>query len=51
MEDQYGLTAEDYVFDLKNLSNARYGQGMLFLIVLEASTEALSSHCCYFDDI
>jgi len=32
--DQYGLAPEDYVDDLKSLSNERYGQGMLFLIVL-----------------
>jgi len=32
--DQYGLAPEDYVDDLKRLSNERYGQGMLFLIVL-----------------
>jgi len=34
MEDQYGLTVEDYISDLKNLSDARYCQGMLFLILL-----------------
>jgi len=34
MEDQYGLTAEIYVYDLKLLSDKRYGQGMLFLILL-----------------
>jgi len=33
MEDQYGLTPEDYVYGLKNLSNERYCQGMLFLIL------------------
>jgi len=33
MADQYGLTPEDYVFDLKRLSNERYCQGMLFLIL------------------
>ena len=33
MEDQYGLTLGDYVYDLKILSNARYGQGILFLIL------------------
>jgi len=32
--DQYGLAPEDYVDDLKLLSNERYSQGMLFLIVL-----------------
>jgi len=32
--DQYGLAPEDYVDDLKSLSNERYGLGMLFLIVL-----------------
>jgi len=32
--DQYELAPEDYVDDLKSLSNERYGQGMLFLIVL-----------------
>jgi len=34
MEDQCGLTPEDYVHDMEILSNARYGQGMLFLILL-----------------
>jgi len=34
MEDQYGLTPEYYVYDMKLLLNARYGQGMLFLILL-----------------
>jgi len=33
MADQYGLTPEDYIDDLKRLSNNRYGQGMLFLIL------------------
>jgi len=33
MADQYGLLPEDYAFDLKILSNERYGQGMLFLIL------------------
>jgi len=33
MTDQYGLTPQDYVDDLKFLSNKRYVQGMLFLIV------------------
>jgi len=33
MEDQYGLIPEDYVIDMKNLSNERYSQGMLFLIL------------------
>ena len=33
MADQYGMTPEDYVLDLKKLSNARYSQGMLFLIL------------------
>ena len=32
--DQYGLAPEDYVDDLKLLSNESYSQGMLFLIVL-----------------
>jgi len=32
--DQYGLAPEDYVDDLKTLSGKRYGQGMLFVIVL-----------------
>jgi len=32
--DQYGLAPEDYVDNLKSLSNSRYGQGMLFFIVL-----------------
>jgi len=34
MEDQYGVAPEEYVYDLKNLSNERYIQGMLFLILL-----------------
>jgi len=34
MEDQYGLTPENYVYDLKTLSNKHYIQGMLFLILL-----------------
>jgi len=34
MEDQYGLIPDDYVFDLKNLSNERYTQGTLFLVLL-----------------
>jgi len=34
MEDQYGLIPDDYIFDLKNLSNERYIQGILFLILL-----------------
>jgi len=34
MADQYGLTPEDYVNDLRKLSNERYGQGMLFFILL-----------------
>jgi len=33
MTDQYGLTPEYYVLDLKKLLNARYSQGMLFLIL------------------
>ena len=32
--DQYGLAPEDYVDDLKLLSNSRYDQGVLFFIVL-----------------
>jgi len=32
--DQYGLTLEDYVYDLKLLSDQRHGQGMLFFILL-----------------
>jgi len=31
MDNQYGFTPEDYVYDLKNVSNARYNQGMLFV--------------------
>ena len=31
MADQYGVTPQDYVDDLKILSNQRYCQGMLFL--------------------
>lgn len=34
MADQYDLIPEDYVDDLKNLSNERYSQGMLFFILL-----------------
>jgi len=34
MTDQYGLTPQDYVDDLNRLSNSRYGQGVLFFIVL-----------------
>ena len=34
MADQYGLTPEDYVDDLKLLSNRRYCQGMLIHTVL-----------------
>jgi len=34
MTDQYGLTPQDYVDDLNELSNSRYGQGVLFFIVL-----------------
>ena len=34
MTDQYRLTPQDYVNDLKFLSNKCYVQGMLFLIVL-----------------
>ena len=33
MTDQYGLTPQDYVDDLKFLSNKRYVQGMLFFVV------------------
>jgi len=33
MTDQYGLTPQDYVDDLKILSNQRYVEGMLFFIV------------------
>jgi len=34
MADQYGLTPESYIFDLKRLLNRRYGQGTLFFILL-----------------
>jgi len=34
MADQYGLIPENYVDDMKILSNERYCQGMLFLILL-----------------
>jgi len=34
MANQYGLTPEDYVDDLKLLSNRHYCQGMLTHIVL-----------------
>ena len=34
MADQYGLTPQDYVDDLNELSNERYSQGVLFFIVL-----------------
>jgi len=33
MADQYGVTPEDYVLDLKYLSIGHYSQGMLFLIL------------------
>jgi len=33
MADQYGLLPEDYAFDLEILSNERYSQGILFLIL------------------
>jgi len=33
MADQYGLFPEDYAFDLEILSNERYSEGMLFLIL------------------
>ena len=32
MADQYELTLEDYIDDLKVLSNERYSQGMFFLV-------------------
>jgi len=34
MADQYGLTPQDYIYDLKRLSYRHYSQGMLFFIVL-----------------
>lgn len=34
MADQYGLIPEDYIADLKLLSDARYIQGMLILDLL-----------------
>jgi len=34
MADQYGLFQEDYILDLKRLSDARYIQGMLTLDLL-----------------
>ena len=37
MADQYGLTPENYICDLKLLSDARYIQGMLILNVLFAN--------------
>jgi len=33
MADQYGLLPEDYVDDLKSMSNRHYSQGVLFLIL------------------
>ena len=33
MADKYGLTQEAYIFDATILSNRRYGEGMLFLIL------------------
>jgi len=33
MADQYGSTPEDYVDDLKNLSNAHYSQGIFILLL------------------
>jgi len=49
MEDQYGQTPEDYVYDLKILSDRWYA--VSYSIVLEATAEAFSSHCHYFDAI
>jgi len=37
MADQYGLTPENYICDLKLLSDARYIQGMLIMDLLFAS--------------
>ena len=37
MADQYGLTPEDHIVDLKLLSDARYIQGMLIMDLLFAS--------------
>jgi len=34
MGDQYGLTPQDYIDDLKKLSNERYSQGMPILILV-----------------
>jgi len=39
MTDQYGLTPEFYVLDLKILSMKRYALGMLFLILSFAKQE------------
>jgi len=50
MADQYGLTSEDYVNNLKSLSNTRYGEGISILI-LSFSAEVFLSHYCYFDGI
>ena len=33
MADQYGVTPEIYIYDLKILLNNRYSQGMLFFIL------------------
>jgi len=52
MVDKYGLTIEDYVNDLRRLSNTRYTQGsVLYTTVLEAMAEAFPSHCCHLDGI
>jgi len=37
MADQYGITPEDYIVDLKLLSDERYFQGMLILYLLFAN--------------
>jgi len=51
MADQYGLTPEDYIADLKLLSDVRYIQGMLILDLFEQITDGFSSRHCYADGI
>ena len=51
MADQYGLTPEDHIIDLKLLSDARYIQGMLILDLFEQITDGFSSRYCYADGI
>ena len=50
LADQYRLALEDYVADMKSLSNTCYIQGMSSA-VLEATAEAFSTHHYYLDGI